>query len=116
MKYVWRYVRPFLVFKPNKITNHAEFVFKRLRLLGMSVGLVTDVLYHSKTIYYLRRSSFYSIGLVPSIYHINTVDFAIPTTYESILTQVFFVRFLIRIRQVALTSKYSELKSLWARV
>jgi energy-converting hydrogenase Eha subunit C len=111
---VWRYVRPFLVFKPNKITNHAEFVFRRLRLLGMSIGLVTDVLYHSKTIYYLRRSSFYSIGLVPSIYHINTVDFAIPTTYESVLTQIFFVRFLVRIKQVSLSSRYSELISLWS--
>ena len=112
-KYVWRYTRPFLTLKPNKITNHAEFVFRRLRLLGMSIGLVTDVLYHHKTIYYLRRSSFYSIGLVPSIYHINSVDFAIPTTYESILMQVFFVKFLTRTRQTALSIKHAELKALW---
>jgi hypothetical protein len=112
-KYVWRYTRPFLTLKPNKITNHAEFIFRRLRLLGLSIGLVTDILYHHKTIYYLRRSTFYSIGLVPSIYHINSVDFAIPTTYESILMQVFFVKFLTRTRQTALTVRHAELKTLW---
>jgi len=112
-KYIWRYTRPFLTLKPNKITNHAEFVFRRLRLLGLSIGLVTDILYHHKTIYYLRRSTFYSIGLVPSIYHINSVDFAIPTTYESILMQVFFVKFLTRTRQTALAVRHAELKTLW---
>jgi len=111
-KYIWRYTRPFLTFKSNKITNHAEFVFRRLRLLGMGIGLVTDILYHHKTIYYLRRSAFYSIGLVPSIYHINSVDFAIPTTYESILMQVFFVKFLTRTRQTALAMRHVELKTL----
>ena len=113
-KYVWRYTRPFLTLKSNKITNHAEFVFRRLRLLGLSIGLVTDILYHHKTIYYLRRSTFYSIGLVPSIYHINSVDFAIPTTYESILMQVFFVKFLTRTRQTALAVRHTELKALWS--
>jgi hypothetical protein len=112
-KYIWRYTRPFLTLKSNKITNHAEFVFRRLRLLGLSVGLVTDILYHHKTIYYLRRSTFYSIGLVPSIYHINSVDFAIPTTYESILMQIFFVKFLTRTRQTALAVRHTELKALW---
>ena len=114
-KYVWRYTRPFLTFKPNKITNHAEFVFRRLRLLGLSIGLVTDILYHNKTLYYLRRSTFYSIGLVPSIYHINSVDFAVPTTYESVLMQVFFVKFLTRTRQTALAVRHDELKTLWHR-
>lgn len=112
-KYIWRYTRPFLTLKSNKITNHAEFVFRRLRLLGLSIGLVTDILYHHKTIYYLRRSTFYSIGLVPSIYHINSVDFAIPTTYESILMQIFFVKFLTRTRQTALAVRHTELKALW---
>lgn len=113
-QFMWRYTRPFLVFKPNKITNHGDFVFRKLRSLGLSVGIVTDVLYHNKTIYYLRRTSFYSIGLVPTIYNAYTVDFAVPTAYESIFTQIFFVRFLIRTKQDASTNFFSQLQKLWS--
>lgn len=112
-QFMWRYTRPFLVHKPNKITNHGDFVFRKLRSLGLSIGVVTDVLYHTKTIYYLRRNSFYSIGLVPTIYNAYTVDFAIPTAYESIFTQIFFVRFLIRTKQDASSVTFANLSNLW---
>jgi len=112
-QFMWRYTRPFLVFKPNKITNHGDFVFRKLRSLGLSVGVVTDVLYHNKTIYYLKRTGFYSIGLVPTIYNAYTVDFAVPTAYDSIFTQIFFVRFLIRIRQDSSAMHFTQLKNLW---
>jgi energy-converting hydrogenase Eha subunit C len=112
-QFMWRYTRPFLVFKPNKITNHGDFVFRKLRALGLSVGIVTDVLYHNKTIYYLKRTGFYSIGLVPTIYNAYTVDFAIPTAYDSIFTQIFFVRFLIRVKQDASTAYFTQLQNMW---
>ena len=96
---MWRYTRPFLVYKSNKINNYGNFVFRNLRTLGMSIGIVTDVLYHTKTIYYLKRCEFYSIGLVPLIYSAYTVDFALPTAYESLFTQIFFIRFLIQVKK-----------------
>ena len=74
---------------------------------------MVDVLYHTKTIYYLRRTSFYSIGLVPTIYNAYTVDLALPTAYESIFTQIFFIRFLMRIKQDASSTEFSDLKQAW---
>jgi hypothetical protein len=112
-KFMWRYARPFLVHKPNKITNHGDFVFRNLRALGLSIGIVTDVLYHTKTIYYLKRTTFYSIGLVPTIYNAYTVDFALPTAYESMFTQIFFIRFLVRTKQDASAMKYNNLNNMW---
>ena len=112
-QFMWRYTRPFLVHKPNKITNHGDFVFRSLRALGLSVGIVTDVLYHTKTIYYLKRTTFYSIGLVPTIYNAYTVDFALPTAYESMFTQIFFVRFLVRTKQDASAMEFNNLRSMW---
>ena len=112
-QFMWRYTRPFLVYKPNKITNHGDFVFRNLRALKLSTGIVVDVLYHTKTIYYLRRTSFYSIGLVPTIYNAYTVDLALPTAYESIFTQIFFIRFLMRIKQDASSTEFNNLKQAW---
>ena len=66
-----------------------------------------------KTIYYLRRTSFYSIGLVPTIYNAYTVDLALPTAYESVFTQIFFVRFLMRIKQDASSTEFSNLRQIW---
>ena len=66
-----------------------------------------------KTIYYLRRTSFYSIGLVPTIYNAYTVDLALPTAYESVFTQIFFVRFLMRIKQDASSTEFNNLRQIW---
>ena len=113
-KFMWRYTKPFLTSKPNKITTYGDFIFYRLNLLGLRVSLVVDVLYHSKTIYYLHRAGFYSIGLVPVNYNINTVNFAIPTASDSLFTQIFFIRFLAVTQQNSKTLKYKSQKSLWS--
>ena len=112
-KFMWRYTRPFFALRPNKITTYGDFVFYRLNLLGLRVGLIIDVLYHSKTIYYLHRSGFYTVGLVPVNYNINSVSFAIPSTSDSLLTQVFFLRFTTLIQQNTAALRFKSTHSLW---
>jgi hypothetical protein len=114
MNLIWRYVRPFLASKPNKINDYGEFIFRKLKYLGMSTSLVVDVLYHSKTIYYLRRLNYYSIGLVPTIYHDKFVDFAVPVAADSLLSQVFFVRLLINLRHSVSHKTFVNLKRTWS--
>ena len=115
-KFMWRYTKPFLTSKPNKITTYGDFIFYRLNLLGLRVSLVVDVLYHSKTIYYLHRAGFYSIGLVPVNYNINTVNFAVPTASDSLFTQIFFIRFLAVTQQNSKTLKYRANKTSWSNL
>ena len=112
-KFMWRYTRPFLSLRSNKITTYGDFVFYRLNLLGMRLGLIIDVLYHSKTIYYLHRSGFYTVGLVPINYNINTLNFAIPSTSDSLLTQIFFIRFLSLIKQNTSLTQFNSASKLW---
>ena len=111
-KFMWRYTRPVLTLKPNKITIYGDFIFTRLSLLGMRMGLVIDVLYHTKTIYYLRRTGFYTLGLVPVNYNLNTLDFAIPSSSDSLLTQIFVIRLLTVIKQNTSLTRYSNVKNL----
>lgn len=111
--FLWRYIKPFLTFKSNKINDYGEFIFRKLKILGFNVGLITDVLYHSKSIYYLRRLNYYSIGLVPTIYHAKTLDLAIPTTNDSLISQVFFIRFVLKIKKVSLSARLLSLRKLW---
>lgn len=113
-KFMWRYTKPFLTSKPNKITTHGDFIFYRLNLLGLRVSLIVDILYHSKTVYYLHRAGFYTIGLVPVNYNINTVGFAVPIASDSLFTQIFFIRFLSITQQNSKTLKYCSKKNNWS--
>lgn len=115
-KFMWRYTRPFLTLKSNKITTYGDFVFSRIGSLGFRLSLLVDVLYHNKTIYYLHRSGFYTMGLVPVNYNMNSVNFAIPTSSDSLMAQIFFIRFTTLVKQSTLTSRYNDLKRLWLSV
>ena len=111
--YLWKYAKPILLFKPNRITDDMDFVFEQLKLRGLNIALVVDVAYHSKTIHYLKQSNFYSIGLVPVNHSITTLDFPIPTNSDNLFMQLFFFRFILSIQKHSKNFKYSELKTLW---
>jgi len=64
-------------------------------LLNFHTAMILDVFYHSKTIHYLNIFGFYTFGLVPTNTSKYTLNFALPTAQESILSQIFFIRFLL---------------------
>lgn len=64
-------------------------------LLNFHTAMILDVFYHAKTIHYLNISGFYTFGLVPTNTSYYTLNFVLPTTQESILSQIFFIRFLL---------------------
>lgn len=113
VSFLWRYIKPFLVYKQNKINDEGEFIFRKIKFLGFNIACVSDISYHNKTIYYLKRLNFYTIGLVPTIYHRNTLDFAIPTSNSDIISQLFFIRTLLIIKQTTLSQQFYTLKNYW---
>jgi hypothetical protein len=110
---IWRYVKPFLTSKPNKINDNGELIFRKLKFLGMNISLVTDVLYHSKTIYYLRRLNYFNIGLVASTYDAGGLDLALPMVNTSLLSQLMFIRLISVVRQATLIDRLKKLQSFW---
>ena len=110
--YLWKYTKPILLFKPNRITDDMDFVFEQLKVRGLNIAVVVDVAYHNKTIHYLKQSNFYSIGLVPVNHSITTLDFSIPTNSDNLFMQLFFFRFLLSIQKHSKNFRYNELKNL----
>lgn len=113
VSFLWRYIKPFLVYKQNKINDDGEFIFRKLKFLGFNMACVSDVSYHSKTIYYLKRLNFYTLGLVPTIYHKNTLDFALPTSNSDLVSQLFFIRTLLVVKRIALNQQFIVTKNYW---
>lgn len=101
LKVSWRYTRPFLFHRSNKIDRLGDWLFKRIRIFGVNSAFVLDVFYHKKTIHYLHRAGFYTIGAVPTTAHIRSVNFALPTSLDSGLTQLFFLRFTLVVKKQA---------------
>ena len=87
-------------------------MFSQLHLTGLRIALIFDVPYHEKTLYYLHRSGFYTIGPVPINYDKNLVDFPVPAGVDSVFTQMFFIRFILQMKSVAVREEYNNAKVL----
>lgn len=113
LKVSWRYTKPFLFHRPNKIDRLGDWLFTRIRIFGINSAFVLDVFYHKKTIHYLHRSGFYTIGAVPTTSHIKSVNFALPTSLDSSLTQLFFLRFTLVVKKQASGFFFNKVYSNW---
>ena len=111
--YIWRYTKPFVFFTSNKIHNEMLTLFHNYSLLNFNTAAVLDVFYHSKTIHYLNKTGFYTFGLVPTNTVSYTLNFSIPTTQESILSQVFFMRFLLVSKKHTNRHLFNDLFNKW---
>ena len=115
-KFMWKFIRPFLFLQPNKITNQGDQVFWQLYLTGLRVSVILDTPYHLKTLYYLHRAGFYSIGPVPLNYDKNLVDYAVPVGVDSLFTHMFFLRLLLQLRRGVSAESYRNLKKLYKSI
>lgn len=113
LKKTWRYIVPFFTLKPSKIFNYGWWIFYKLKLKNYNIACVLDIFYHRKTLYYLNRAEFYTIGLVPANYNPLLVDFPILASSDSFFTQLFFLNYLTKIKQNVNLLEYNRLRTLW---
>jgi hypothetical protein len=114
LSFMWRYIQPFLTYRATKIHHSCDFLFRKLKYLGLSTCIVVNPLYHRNTLYYLRRLNFYSIGLLPSNYASNSLDFCIAITNQSILGELWFVRFALNTKKIAMQQRLNLLRGAWS--
>ena len=98
--FIWRYNYHSLFYKPSKLQDSLLTAFYMLRQAGITSGIVVDTLYHSKTIYYLHRTNFYSVGLVDAGKSKYTLNAALPALGENLASQLFFIRSIMFINRL----------------
>jgi hypothetical protein len=109
LKGMWRFVRPFMSFRAVQFLNKTEYVFTRMRLAGVSLALVSDIQYHKRTLHYLKTNGYFTLGLVPISSSRYLVDCALPISNHGPVAQLFFMRFIIRLRREAMARRYNYL-------
>jgi len=105
IKQFWKYSSPFLFFLNNKTTRLNDHYFYFLRNNDTRVIIVVDVYYHKRTLHYLRKYKFYTVGPVPISTDFYTLDLAFPVSSNSVFSNLFFIRLLFKFYKI--TSNYS---------
>ncbi len=110
---MWKFYFPFFIFKLNNYNKKTDFFFDKLSFLNVNFFLISDCLFHFKTLHYIKKKNYYSVGLVNASLDPWIVTYPILTLFESFLTQLFFFKLLLFIEKQVLFFKYTHLKNTW---
>ena len=100
--FIWKYNYNSIFYKPSKLEDKLSTLFLLFKQVGITSGIVVDTLYHSKTIYYLHRFNFYSIGLVDAGKSKYTLNVSLPSLGENLTAHLFFVRSIVLLNKTIL--------------
>lgn len=119
----WDYLTPYLYlhkfnklsifFQPNRLNDKFPKIFRFFKTNGFHASIVYDSNYHKRTVYYLQRLSFYSIGIIPANMPKYTLNVSLPTLNDSLLMHLFMMRLFLRVNQSVRKSKFDLSYSFW---
>ena len=90
--FIWRYNFYSIFYQPLKMHEFLPTVFRNIYLNGINIGWVSDSIYHRRTLYYLHRASFYTVGTTGLNQSKYTLNAALPTMGDTVSGQLFFIR------------------------
>lgn len=102
-----------LNFMDTRYSNFNLYRTEKLRTLGTDLIFLMDLKAQEKMIFFLRKESFYLIGLVPTNYSPWLVSYPFPAFSDSDLSQLFFFTYLTQVRASALRTKQASLLKFW---
>jgi len=98
--FIFKYNYYPIFFKPSKLDDSLPLIFRLFKQSGIISTLIVDSLYHTKTIYYLHRFEFYTIGLIEGNKPKYTLNTSLPALGDSLLSQLFFIRSILVINKL----------------
>lgn len=109
----WRLFSIFFIFKLTVHNRRLKTFYLQLRRKKINFALITDVEYHYKTIFYLKKTRWFTSALIP--FNINPwyVMFALPILKNNFYAQFFFIKFLFFVKKTALYNYYQILQKFW---
>ena len=90
--------------------------FLRLSKFKIENSFIFDLNFHQRTIFFLRRYNFFTMGLVASTQNPWVVDYPIPVSISNILTQYYFIKLFLYTFSTAKHLYFLNCKSLWLKL
>lgn len=110
---LWRYYFPFFVFQLHKYNNKSGVFFEKLATLDINFFIVVDCFYQYKTLFYIKKKSYYSVGLISINVNPWIIAYPIIGFFENLTLQIFFFKLIIILQKRALFSRFMQKKQLW---
>lgn len=112
LKNFWRFTNPFIFFLNNKTTLFNDIYFKRLKKKLINFSFVVDIYYHKRTLHYLKKYRYITLGPVPISSSLYTLDIVFPTSSNSVFSNLFFVRLLFRLNKLTSYRNFKKYRGL----
>lgn len=90
--------------------------FLRLSKFNIENAFVFDLNFHQRTIFFLRRYKFFTLGIVASTQNPWLLDYSIPVFSSNILTQYYFIKLFLYTFSTSRYLYFSNCKSLWLKL
>jgi len=105
-----------IFFKPNKLSDKLPKIFRFLKLNGFHTSIVYDCNYHKRTIYYLHRLNFFSIGIIPANMPKYTLSISLPTLNDTLLAHLFMLRLFVKMQRLSRLKLFNQANTLWYKL
>lgn len=71
-----------------------EFFYQKLYDFGCETAIITDPIYHAKSLFYLNKNYFFSLGLADASTDPTLLSLAIPVLQVNFFSQFFFIKYI----------------------
>lgn len=110
---LWQWFQHVFIFQSPRHDPKLTYFFSKIKIYGASCAVITDTNYHLKTVFYLKKSYFFTIGLI----HVNEdpffLEYPIVAFFNNYLIQSFFIKFIFFIQKQSNAVKLNYYAHLW---
>lgn len=111
---IWNQISPFFIYKTPVYNLKTNFFFTKLKAVGSHFYVVSNPNYHFKTLHYLKKQQFFTLGPVSSNLSPWLLSYPIPVFTLNRLVEYYFIKFIIFYEKNAFFYKYNFFKSYWS--
>ena len=105
--------KPLFFFKDTFYGWETLNIFEELQSKKLNTYFILDILKHPRTLFYLRSTNAYTIGLIGSNQNPWTVSYPIPSFTINLFLQYFFLKLLTFIRRSSISNYKLNLRNSW---
>lgn len=110
---LWRYSFPFFIFKLNHYSPDVQYFFHRLNKLGANIAFVMDLRFHYRNLLYLKRTNFFTVGLIDYTTKPWMVHFGLIVPKSNYFFVSFFYMLIIYFQKYTAVIKNNMYLNLW---
>ena len=96
--------------------NSSRLLFNYMNVADTDAAIVSDAKLHEKNIFFLTRTHYYTIGLIPANYSPWRFHFPIPLLNDSLLGQFYFLNMVTRLVSYATRTRFLQNHRNWVNL